>query len=133
MAIGVVLCLASLSVFVAALALANTDRLNEKRAERRETLSSDPVGQATESSDDAEIELVTLGEEATESAKQQTHAPEPEARGRTSPQEGDEAKADDANPPPPASSLPWSLVMGKGALCGGSDSGEDDTTVTSTV
>ena len=136
MFIGVVLCLASVTVLVAALWLANADRLNEQRAEEQSsTLSSDPAGQATESPDDAEIELVTLGDGTTESTEQQAaHAPrQPEARGRASPREDDEVKVEDVNPPPPASSLPWSLIVGNSALCGGSESAEDDATPTATT
>ena len=105
---GVMLCVATVGVLVAALVLANIDRLSEKRAERRKSTSSEstPELQTTESSNSED----DSGKEAPERSK----AEELEAGSRLQ-DEDEEKKAEE-----PANGLPWPLLLiGNTTLCGG--------------
>ena len=106
--VGVMLCFATVGVLVAALVLANIDRLSEKRAERRTSTSSEstPELQTTESSNSED----DSGKEAPERSK----AEELEAGSRLQ-DEDEEKKAEE-----PANGLPWPLLLiGNTTLCGG--------------
>jgi len=130
MAVGVFLCVASLSVLVAALVLANNDRLKEQRAGRRGSMSNTPINQQlNESASNVEIELVTLGPDAASEEEQA------DANGQKTPgllqgrsASGDEKVEEDGENPPPIN-LPWSLLSGN-VLCGAEPVDNDDTTPT---
>ena len=130
MAVGVFLCVASLSVLVAALVLANNDRLKEQRAGRRGSMSNTPINQQlNESASNVEIELVTLGSDAASEEEQA------DANGQKTPgllqgrsASGDEKVEEDGENPPPIN-LPWSLLSGN-VLCGAEPVDNDDTTPT---
>ena len=119
--VGTLLCVATVAVFVIALWLANTDRLNEQRAARSTTENTnDDDNSSTELP--VEIELVDMGH--TTDPEQQPHSHEAKgkieggaARGRSSSGE-DETKAKEPDAQP--FTLPWSsmLALGNGTLCG---------------
>ena len=80
---GVVLCMATVTVFVTALVLANADRLSEERAERQET--------------EEEIELPTLNNKNTASEENES--------------EQTQTTLDQEVEAGPSPSLPWSLLV----------------------
>ena len=124
-AIGVVLCVATVGVFVAAVALANIDRLNEKRAEQPDSNTASGVELTTMRT--AAVKLITKAPK-----NETTDDKEPEeveaglSQGRESPVNEEKAEQLDANP---SSTLPWSAILsiGRGTLCG-TESTEDDST-----
>ena len=102
--IGVLLCVATMAVFVLALRLANLDRLVENRAEGSE-LNKAAIEVAAEESNN-ENDVTEPGE--VEAGPLQ---------GRESPADEEKAERKDTNL---SSSLPWSSILsiGSGTLCG---------------
>ena len=111
-AIGVLLCVATVTVFVIALLLANTDRLNEKRAEFLE-LNNSPVYLKAEESNEESGEKEPGEVEAGPS------------RGRESPANEEKIEALDITC---SSTSPWSSILsiGSGTLCAAETAEEDD-------
>ena len=121
MVTGTLLCVATAIVIVVSLALANTDRLKEKRAAQRHV-----------SSDDAQQQL-PLDIELVDVARQEQQAPRPRVIGgeleggatreRAPPYE-DGTKVEGTTKP---LGLPWPLlVLGNSALCGAEPAAADD-------
>ena len=115
--IGVLLCVATVAVFVTALLLANADRLVEKRAERSE------VNKAT-----TELTITGSNNETGEPEPGEVEAGGPSQEGRESPAVVEE-KVDEEADEKPSPALPWSSILsiGSGTLCG-AETAEDDST-----
>ena len=129
-AVGTLLCIATVGVFVAAFVLANIDRRKENRAIReRLTASGTSDGTSTERSE-IEIELVDMTQEAGfETAQMQSRDAAgkldegaPARRGSASPRE------EEKNEESPSSWSSSLLVLGNSALCGAEPTAEDGTT-----
>ena len=122
LAVGTLLCIATSSVFVAALVLANMDRLKEKRAARRRSTLNEL---STETSNNVaepplEIELVAMDQGKT-CEPEQPDAPRPGEPSATVPDEAN--NKDGANGEEPPAVLPWSLL--NEALCGAEEPSAD--------
>lgn len=116
LAVGTLLCIATVGVFVAAIVLANKDCLKQNSLENE----IPPDKAATETSNDKNS--VREAVKAQYSSDAETLEAERPPRGRPSPREDAVKPEDDATPP----ALPWSLLsMGKRNLCG-AETAEDD-------
>ena len=100
--IDVLLCAATVAVFVTALMLANEDRMTAMRAELLD-LNEEPVDPTLEDSDDETAEKEPEEVEAGPSL------------GRESPASKETIGASDE---PPSSASPWSSILSIGTLCG---------------
>lgn len=122
-AIGVLLCVATVAVLVVALVLANLDRLNEKRAEQRSDSNTAPA-----------VELTTIvdlsGETSSEQEPEQGIEAGP-SHETCMPPTDDAANKDTAVDaesdvkPPSALPLPSILSIGSGILCGEGTTADD--------
>ena len=105
--VGTLLCLATMGVFVAALALANKDRVGEQRATRQRSTLKAPETSNREGGDQDEPEQAEVGGIPSLEAGS--------SQGRASSQE-DEEKVEEPDAP---LGLPWSLLsMGNNTFCG---------------
>ena len=119
-AAGTLLCVVTAAVFVFALWLANVDRLNEQRAERRGSMTMAREARTAESSND-EPDVQSSNPADAPQARGIDELEAGPSRGRTSPRE-EEEKTEDAT----LASMPWSLLfMGKSTLCG-AETADDD-------
>ena len=121
LAVGTLLCIATASVFVATLVLANADRLEEQRAaQRRSTLNELSTETSNVAEPSLEIELVTMDQEKTCEPEQ----PDASRPGEPSAPVPDEANnKDGANGEEPPAVLPWPLL--NEALCGAEEPSVD--------
>lgn len=107
-AIGVLLCVATVAVFVSALVLANIDRLNEKRAEQSNLNTAEAVE-------------LTIKESENETGEKEPEEVEAGSQGRESLADAsDEEKFEEQEYANASSALPWSSILsiGGGAFCG---------------
>ena len=116
-AIGVILCVATVSVFVVALVLANIDRLNEKRAEQSDSNKESAEQNSCDETGEKDPEEIEAG-----SSQQGCESPD-----GTSDEE--KFEQEDAHA---SSALPWSSILsiGGSVLCG---AGPADNTVSETA
>ena len=118
-AIGVLLCIATVSVLVAALLLANTDRLNEQCAELSDSNKAPSVELVVEQADDESVKKEPGEIEAGPSQRR-------ESRG-----DGEEKVEEDDETSSPTS--PWSSILSisSGTLCA-AETADDDETILAT-
>ena len=125
--VGTLLCISTVAVFAIALALANIDRLNERRAARRPATEASNVGTLDELSVELTIKDSATGDGVSRGTETGS------SQGRESPadsgagQEKGKVEVEEGEDVAP-SVLPWTSIFSCGA-----ETAEDETTTTATA